>query len=70
MEPLREIQRRMTTRRIKPEEFKDRIIFMSMHNDIHWSKGEEMFDECFSNSLKDRLRTQISEGTLVISRSW
>ena len=54
MELLREIQIRMTTRGIKPEEIKDRITFMSMYNEINWSKGEEIFNECFLNSLKVR----------------
>ena len=54
VELLREVQTRVTTRGIKPEEFKDRIIFMSMYNDIDWSKGGEFFNECFTNSLKVR----------------
>ena len=32
---------RMTKRGIKPEEFQDRIIFMSMYNDMEWSKGRD-----------------------------
>ena len=49
-----ELLRKMTTRAIKQEEFKDRIIFMSMYNDIDWSKVEESYNECFSNSLTVR----------------
>ena len=35
---LREIHRSMTENRIQPEQFEDRIIFISMSNDIHWTK--------------------------------
>ena len=31
---LRESQTKITTRGIRPEEFEDRIIFMSMYNDM------------------------------------
>ena len=37
---LHEIQRKMAQNGIKLEEFKDRIIFMSMYNDIDCSKGQ------------------------------
>ena len=36
-EILKDIQMRMTTRRTKPEEFEDLIIFMSSFNDIDWT---------------------------------
>ena len=46
---LREIQRTMEENKILPEKFEDRIIFMSVHNDIDWGKaGNEDF--CMSNS--------------------
>ena len=32
---------KMATRGIKPEDFRDRIIFMSMYGDIDWSRGEK-----------------------------
>ena len=54
VELLREILIRMSTRGIKSEEFKDRIIFMSMYNDIGWSQGEENFKKCVSNSTEVR----------------
>ena len=38
---LRTIQRTMEENRILPEKFADRIIFMSMYNDIGWRKGED-----------------------------
>ena len=34
---------------IMPEDFKDRIIFMSMFNDIEWKKNDE---KCISNAKK------------------
>ena len=47
---LHENQRKMAQNGIKPEEFEDRIIFMSMHVDIDWSSGEENSRKCVSNS--------------------
>ena len=38
------------TNGIKPEEFKYRIFFMSMYNDIDRSQGVENFKKCVSNS--------------------
>ena len=38
LELLREIQTTMADNRIQLEQFKDRIIFMSMHNDIDLTK--------------------------------
>ena len=52
VELLKEIQKIITTRGSKPEEFKNMIIFMSMYNDIDWTKSEEIFIECFSNYLR------------------
>ena len=47
-----EIRRKMAQNGIKPEEFEDRIIFMSMYNDIDWSQDEENFKKCVSNSTE------------------
>ena len=44
----------MTTRRITPDEFEDRLISIAMFNDVDWSKGNEKSMECFSLSLKVR----------------
>ena len=38
---LREIQKDLETKNIKPEDFKDRIIFMSIFNDIVWKTDDE-----------------------------
>ena len=40
---LREIQNDLETKNIMPEDFKDRIIFMSMFNDIEWKKNDEKY---------------------------
>ena len=46
---LQEIQMDLERKNIKPDNFKDRIIFMSMFNDIEWRKNDE---NCISNSEK------------------
>ena len=48
----KEIQRKKAENRVKLEEFNDRIIFMSMYNDIDWSKREENFRKCVSISTE------------------
>ena len=64
MKLLREIQIRMTTRGIKPEEFKDQIIFKSMYIDIDWSEGEEI-------STKTDFRRDIGLfSVLVMKKEW
>ena len=46
---LREIQNDLETKNIKPEDFKDGIIFMSMFNYIDWKK---IVENCISNAEK------------------
>ena len=46
---LREIQRDLERENIQAEDFKDRIIFMSMFNDIEWKTNDE---NCISNAEK------------------
>ena len=41
----------METKNIKPEDFKDRVIFMSMFNDSKWEKKDE---NCISNAEEVR----------------
>ena len=48
---LHEIQRMMAENRIKLEEFEDRIIFMSMYNDIDWTT-EGTFKKCISQARR------------------
>ena len=44
-----EIQQDLEKLKIQPEEFTDRIIFMSMFNDIVWNTNDE---NCVSNAEK------------------
>ena len=46
---LQEIQKDLDRKNIKPREFKDLIIFMSMFNDIDWTKRGHS-QKCISNS--------------------
>ena len=48
---LQEIQKDLARKNIQPEEFKDRIIFMSMFNDIDWSQRKNN-ENCISNAEK------------------
>ena len=48
-EILQKIQRDLQDRHIEPEKFEDRIIFMSMFNDIEWTKRGHS-ETCNSNS--------------------
>ena len=48
LEILQKIQNDLQERNIEPEKFEDRIIFMSMFNDIEWTqRGNE--ENCISN---------------------
>ena len=47
----KEMQDKMAVCQTSPEEFEDRIIFMSTFNDIGWTKKGKS-QECFSNSAK------------------
>ena len=55
---LQEIQKDLARKNIKPEEFKDWIIFISMFNDIDWSKRKND-ENCTSNAerVKDYAMT-------------
>ena len=44
---LREIQKDLAREKTEPDNFKHRIIFMSMLNDIEWKKND---DNCISNA--------------------
>ena len=50
---LQEIQVRMAVRQTRPEEFEDRIILLSVFNDIDWTRKGSC-NECFLNSEKVR----------------
>ena len=49
LEILRKIQKDMQEQSIEPENFEDRIIFMSMFNDIDWTRRGNS-EQCISNS--------------------
>ena len=65
---LEEIQKSMTESQCEPEQFKGRIIFMSMYNDIVWGeRTQKMYYEfCYSCELC----SQILARTLVIFGTW
>ena len=66
---LQEIQNDLRKRNIEAEKFTDWIIFMSMFNDIEWTKkGNDGI--CVSNSESQGIREESLAGTLDISRSW
>ena len=66
---LQEIQDNKAACQTSPEEFEDRIIFMSMFNDIDWTQKRNS-TECFSNSGKGQeLPKKVPAWTLVIPRS-
>ena len=48
---LDEIQKLMTESKCELEQFKGRIIFMSMYNDIGWTKRRNK-ENCFANALR------------------
>ena len=67
---LEEIQKMMTELQCDHEQFKGRIIFMSMYNDIvWWERGNTEkcnYEFCYSSELC----SQIFAGTLVIFGTW
>ena len=66
---FRKIQDDLRERNIKPEHFVDRTIFMSMFNDIDWTR-EGHDGICISNSEKSQgLREEILARTLDVPRS-
>ena len=67
---LDEIQNMMTESKSEPEQFKGRIIFMSMHNDIDWTKrGKKKY--CVANALKNCwVCSKIHARTSVASGAW
>ena len=70
LEILQEIQEDVQDRNIEPEDFEDRIIFMSMFNNIEWiQRGNS--ETCISKfRTSQELREEIPARTLDIRRSW
>ena len=65
---LHEIQREVAENKIRPENFRDRISFMSMYTDVEWSKGEITLQEVYFELYGSQgLRKQVPEGTPCLS---
>ena len=65
-----EIQQDLKRKSIEPEEFTDRIIFMSMFNDIELTKRGNTEKCIFEFRTRQELREEVLARTLVISRPW
>ena len=64
---LEKIQSLMRDRQCEPEHFNDRIILMSMHNDIAWQEKETKKDV---NTIHRHLRIILVNSLAVIGLSW
>ena len=56
--------------KIEPDKFTDRIIFMSMFNDIDWTQKKKRWDLYFEFRESQDIREEILAGTLDVLRSW
>ena len=52
----------------EPEQFNDRIIFMSMYNDIVWGEHKETQKSVFRFLLQ--LRSTLADSLAVVGLSW
>ena len=68
-EILQKIQRDLQDRNIEPEKSEDRIIFMSMFNDVDWTKRGHS-ERCFKFRTSQEVREEILARTLDIPRPW
>ena len=67
---LGEVQKMMTKSKCEPELSKGRIIFMSMYNDIDWTRRGNK-DNCIANALRvTEYARRFTQGHLVVSGSW
>ena len=67
---LEEILKFMTELHCEPEQFNDKIIFMSMYNDIVWGKRGNT-EKCETNSVTvANCARRFPLGTLVILGTW
>ena len=64
---LEKIQSLMRDLQCEPEHLKDRIIFMSMYNDIAWGEKEIQKDV---NTIHRQLRIMLANSLAVIGLSW
>ena len=68
---LQKIQNYLRERNIEPEKFTDRIVFMSMFNDIDWTrKGNDGMNLHFEFRKSQGIREEILAKTLDVPRSW
>ena len=65
---LEEIQKLMKDLQCEPEHFNDRIIFMSMYNDIVW--GEKRKTQKGVNVIHRQLRIMLADSLAVVGHSW
>ena len=68
LEILQKIPKYLKYRNIGPENFEDRIIFMSMLNDIDWNKMGNSEKVYFEFRTSQELREEVLARTLVILR--
>ena len=67
---LEEIQKIMEGVQCEPEQFNDRIIFMSMYNDIVWGEKRKHRKVCSDFYYNCEVRSQIPSRSLVFLGTW
>ena len=67
---LHETQNDLRERNIEPEKFTDRIIFMSVFNDIDWTRKRKRCNLYVEFRKSQGMREKIHAWTLDVSRSW
>ena len=65
---LEKIQSLMRDLQCVPEHFKDRIIFMSMYNEIAWQEKKEIQKDL--NTIHRQMRNMLVNSLAVIGLSW
>ena len=70
MEILRRLQDDLSKKKIEPEQFTDRIIFMPMFNDIEWSR-RNIEEACYFEITDNKaVRAEIFARTLDVCWTW
>ena len=62
---LEKIQDLMEDQKCEPEQFNDRIILMSMYNDIAWGETQKCV-----NTIQRQLRIMLADSLAVVGLSW
>ena len=70
LEILQRIQNDLRERNIEPDKFTDRTIFMSMFDDIDWTRKRKRWNLYFDFRKSQGIREEISAGTSDVPRSW